>query len=224
MRDARGLHHRNRAAARLSDGTACAKRRTPFGRLLSRVRIEAQSTDAELIRRSREDPDAFAELYARHVSRVHRVVRSRVPEALELDVVAETFAQAALSLRRYRDPGDGSAAPWLCGIAFNLLHRAYKHQRIEARARIRLGIPAEAADFDVDALAARIDAQAMRQILESALRDLPEGQRQAIELRIVRELEHTDVALELGTTVGAARIRVMRALKSLAEALKGALA
>jgi RNA polymerase sigma factor (sigma-70 family) len=183
-----------------------------------------EPTDAELIRRAHSDADAFAELYARHVVRVHRVVRSRVPAAFELDVVAKTFAQAAPSLRRYRDPGDGSAAAWLCGIALNLLRRAYKQQRIEARARARLGMPARAVELDVDAIAARLDVQAMREILRSALGDLPEGQRRAIELRIVRELDYDDVARELGTTVVAARIRVMRALKSLAEALKGVLA
>jgi RNA polymerase sigma-70 factor, ECF subfamily len=186
--------------------------------------IRSEPTDAELIRRASTDPDAFAELYARHVVRVHRLVRSRVPAAFEIDLVAETFAQAALSLRRYRDPGDGSAAAWLCGIALNLVLRAYKRQRIEARARTRLGMPARAAELDVDAVAARIDAQAMREILQSALGDLPEGQQRAIELRIVRELDYDDVARQLGTTVVAARIRVMRALKSLADALKGVLA
>jgi RNA polymerase sigma factor (sigma-70 family) len=183
--------------------------------------IGPEPTDAELICRARTDPDAFAELYARHVVRVHRVVRSRVPAPFEIDIVAETFAQAALSLRRYRDPGDGSAAAWLCGIALNLLRRAHKRQRIEARARTRLGMPARAAELDVDAIAERIDAQATREILRFALSDLPEGQRRALELRIVRELDYDDVARELGTTVVAARIRVMRALKSLAEALKG---
>jgi DNA-directed RNA polymerase specialized sigma24 family protein len=47
------------------------------------------------------------------------------------------------------------------------------------------------------------------------------GQQRAIELRVVRDLDYDDVARELGTTVVAARIRVMRALKSLAEALRG---
>jgi RNA polymerase sigma-70 factor (ECF subfamily) len=191
---------------------------------MGRMITGSEPTDAELIRRARTDPDAFAELYSRHVVRVHRVVRSRVPHAFEIDVVAETFAQAALSLSRYRDPGDGSAAPWLCGIAVNVLRRAYKRQRIEARARARLGIPARAAELDIDAIAARIDAQAMGEMLRSALGDLPEGQQRAIELRVVRELDYDDVARELGTTVVAARIRVMRALNSLAEALKGVLA
>jgi RNA polymerase sigma factor (sigma-70 family) len=181
----------------------------------------SEPTDAELIRRSRADPDAFAELYARHVARVHRVVRSRVPEAYELDIVAETFAAAALSLRRYRDPGDGSAAAWLCGIAWNLMQRSYKRQRIETQARARLGIPGRAAELDVDAIAARLDAQAMRDVLASALSDLPAGQQRAVELRVVRDLGYRDVARELGTTPVAARIRVMRALKSLSDALKG---
>jgi RNA polymerase sigma factor (sigma-70 family) len=186
--------------------------------------IGSDLTDAELIRRASTDPDAFAELYARHVVRVHRVVRSRVPAAFELDIVAETFAQAALSLRRYRDPGDGSAAAWLCGIALNLLRRTHKRQRIETNARARLGMPARAAEVDIDAIAERLDAQSMRAILRSALSDLPAGQQRAVELRVVRELDYDEVARELGTTVVAARIRVMRALKSLAEALKGVLA
>jgi RNA polymerase sigma-70 factor (ECF subfamily) len=188
------------------------------------MEIGLDLTDAELIRRASSDPDAFAELYTRHVVRVHRVVRSRVPAAFELDLVAETFAQAALSLRRYEDPGDGSAAAWLCGIALNLLRRAHKRQCIEASARNRLGMQARTAELDVDAIAARLDAESMREILRSALSDLPAGQQRAIELRVVRELGYDDVARELGTTPVAARIRVMRALKSLADALKGAVA
>jgi RNA polymerase sigma factor (sigma-70 family) len=184
--------------------------------------IRATPTDAELIWRARSDPDAFGELYLRHVGRVRRVVRARVPEALELDIVAETFAQAAVSLRRYRDPGDGSAAAWLCGIALNLLRRAFETQRIDTRARARLGLPAHAAELDVDAIATRLDARALREILASALADLPAGQQRAVALRIVRDLDYDDVARELGTTPVAARIRVMRALKSLSDALKGA--
>jgi RNA polymerase sigma factor (sigma-70 family) len=181
-------------------------------------------TDAELIRRARTDPDAFADLYVRHVARVHRLVSSRVPASYAPDIVAETFAEAALSLRRYRDPGDGSAAAWLCGIAVNLLRRSYKRQRIETRARARLGVPAEASELDVEAIAARLDARALSEILDSALSDLSAGQQHAVQLRIVRELDYQDVARELGTTVVAARIRVMRALKSLSEALKGVVA
>ncbi len=188
------------------------------------MEIAPDLTDAELIRRAASDPDAFAELYTRHVVRVHRVVRTRVPAAFELDLVAETFAQAAVSLRRYEDPGDGSAAAWLCGIALNLLRRAHKRQGIEASARNRLGMQARTAELDVDAIAARLDAESMREILRCALSDLPAGQQRAIELRVVRELGYDDVARELGTTPVAARIRVMRALKSLADALKGAVA
>ncbi len=78
-------------------------------------------TDAELILAARRDPEAFAELYRRHVEALYRFFRARVPHDAAGELTAETFAQAALSLRRFRDVAGGSAAPWLFGIARNLL-------------------------------------------------------------------------------------------------------
>ena len=76
--------------------------------------------DALLIREARTDPDAFGELYRRHAQAVHSFVRGRVPERVAGELTAETFAQAALSLKRFRDEAGGSGLPWLYGIARNL--------------------------------------------------------------------------------------------------------
>lgn len=84
-------------------------------------------TDAELIRAARTDPAAFAELYRRHAGTIDRYLRSRADSGAASELVAETFAQAALSLRRFRDERQGSALPWLYGIAANLV-RTY-HER-----------------------------------------------------------------------------------------------
>ena len=46
---------------------------------------------------------------------------------------------------------------------------------------------------------------------------LPPGQREAVELRVVEERGYGEIALELGCTETAARIRVMRALGRLAR-------
>jgi DNA-directed RNA polymerase specialized sigma24 family protein len=48
--------------------------------------------------------------------------------------------------------------------------------------------------------------------LGEALAELPEPLRRALELRIVDDLDYVAVAAELGTSVGAARVRVTRAL------------
>jgi RNA polymerase sigma-70 factor (ECF subfamily) len=50
---------------------------------------------------------------------------------------------------------------------------------------------------------------------------LPEGQREALELRVIDERDYGEVAASLGVTEVAARLRVMRALTSLSRLLKG---
>src|SRR5215218_7833614 len=116
-------------------------------------------TDAKLIAAARSDPDAFAELYRRHARAVHRFFRGRAPSSVAGELTAETFAQAALSLRRFRDEADGSALPWLYGIARNLLRRYLTHQQVESRARARLGIPIRTYELDLEATNERLDAE-----------------------------------------------------------------
>jgi DNA-directed RNA polymerase specialized sigma24 family protein len=79
-------------------------------------------TDADLIERAKKDPDAFRELYERHAHSVFRQLRGATnDERVALELTAETFAQAACSLGLFRDLSEGSAGPWLHGIARNLL-------------------------------------------------------------------------------------------------------
>src|SRR5437867_364406 len=126
------------------------------------------SSDAQLIRSARKDPEALAELYRRHARSVDRFLRARVPSGHAPELTAETFAQAALSLRRFRDEADGSAAPWLFGIARNLLRRSLERERVADAARKRLGVPLDSYCDDEDALVDRVDAVQLRPSLESA--------------------------------------------------------
>jgi RNA polymerase sigma factor (sigma-70 family) len=177
-------------------------------------------TDAELIRAARKDPDAFAELYRRHVATLSAFFRRRAPEAAG-ELTAETFAQAILSLHRFRDEADGVALPWLYGIARNLLRSYYTNERIETKARERLGMPIRSYEHDVDAANERLDAERYAPVLSAALDTLPAAQRRALELRVVEELPYYEVAGSLGCSEVAARIRVLRALGALSRVLKG---
>jgi RNA polymerase sigma-70 factor (ECF subfamily) len=181
------------------------------------------TTDAQLIRRAREDPDAFAELYRRHADAVDRFLRARTPAGVAPELTAETFAQAALSLRRFRDEKDGSALPWLYGIARNLVRTFHERQRVEQRARARLGMPSHSYDLDIENAGERLDAERLAPALGAALHTLPVSQRKAVELRVHDDLPYAQVALALGCSEVAARIRVTRALNSLSQRLKGAL-
>lgn len=179
-------------------------------------------TDAQLIREARTDPDAFAVLYERHVRSLHGWLRTRTGDsAVAMDLTAETFARAALGLRRFRDRRGGSAAPWLHGIAANLLRTYYERNRVETAARQRLGVPLASWDA-LDEVDERARAESLRPALHDALDELPAGQRRALELRVVEDRPYGEVAALLGTSEVAARLRVMRALGSLSRKLKGA--
>src|SRR4051794_41964836 len=66
-------------------------------------------SDADLLRASATDARAFRELYDRYAERIHgyHLRRTRDREAA-LDLAAETFAQAWLSRRRFRDEAGGA--------------------------------------------------------------------------------------------------------------------
>jgi RNA polymerase sigma factor (sigma-70 family) len=179
-------------------------------------------TDAQLIRDARTGPDALGELYSRHARTIHRWLLGRTPERIAVELTAETFAQAALSLRRFRDEANGSAAPWLFGIARNLLRKYLQHERVETNARSKLGMP-ESYELDLDAAVERVDAGRLAPALRSALAALPNGQRDALELRVVEGRSYEEVAASLGCTEVAARLRVLRARTSLLRILKGAI-
>lgn len=177
------------------------------------------ATDAELIRRARDDPEALAELYVRYRAQLYAWFRSRLPESAASELTAELFAQVALSLGRFRDEAGGSAAPWLYGIAKNLLRRYYERGRLEDAARRRLGMPIRSYEHDFDAVEERLAAAALSPALGAALGALPKGQRDALELRVVDELPYERIAEKLACTETAARLRVMRALGKLARLL-----
>ena len=188
--------------------------------LHSYIRTEDRvQTDAELIKQAGSNPEAFAEIYRRHSRVIHSWLRARIHPDVALELTAETFSEAALSLRRFQDLSNGSALPWLYGIARNLLLRYLERQRVEARARKKLGVSVAVNEDGFDAVDERLRSNQLRHFLASALAQLPEKQRRAVELRVIEELSYAEVARSLGCTPLAARLRVHRALATLEGSL-----
>ena len=191
----------------------------PFGKKPTSV----PQTDAELLTAARTDPQAFREFYERYAvwmrAWFQRQTRS---ETAALDLTAETFAQAWRSVKRFRDEADGSGAPWLFGIARNLLRQYHKHNRIETQARERLGLPlAFAESEEYERVDDRIAASSLGPALHTAVSGLPSEQRAALELRVVQQLTYDEVSAKLGCSQNAARLRVSRALRTLTMELGG---
>ena len=109
-----------------------------------------EDSDAEIIARSRREPDWFAIVFRRHVQAITRYVARRLgPDAAE-DVVAEVFLAAFRQRDRYQ-PAGPDARSWLFGIATNLIGQHRRAEVRQYRAFARTGISAPSAT----ALAAR---------------------------------------------------------------------
>jgi len=175
-----------------------------------------ERTDAELLHAARSDPAAFGEIYQRHAPVVFRWLERRARH-LAVDLTAETFAQAWLSRRRFRDRRGGSAVPWLLGIAQNVLNESLRRDRVEAKARTRLGLPLEIGADDLE----HVDARLSRNVaLNAAVEALPEHERAALQLRVGEDLTYDEVARRLTIRPAAARLRVSRALRRLSVLAK----
>lgn len=173
-------------------------------------------SDAELIREARTDAAAFRELYDRYARQVHgyHLRRTQDPHAAH-DLTAETFAQAWLARRRFRDRAGGSAGPWLFGIARNLLAQSVRRRRIELQACERIGL-LERLD---EPRATTEPDDVWLDGLDEAMAELPAGERDAVELRVIDGLPYDVVAADLATSEGAARVRVARGLGRLRQRL-----
>jgi RNA polymerase sigma factor (sigma-70 family) len=181
-------------------------------------------TDADLLKSAMQDPQAYREFYDRYAVWIRSwFLRHTGSEPASLDLTAETFAQAWHASRRFRDMADGSGAPWLFGIARNLLRQYHKHNRIESAARERMGMPVPFAECeDYERVDERIEANALAPLLRRAVRALPHQQRRALELRVIQQLPYEEVAGVLGCSQNAARLRVSRALRALTTQMRGA--
>jgi RNA polymerase sigma-70 factor (ECF subfamily) len=179
---------------------------------------ETSCTDAAIVARSVEDPDAFSALFERHFAPVHRWLHRRVGGQLAEDLAAETFTRAFDRRGRF-DTARADAAPWLFGIANNLVHDHRRSELRRLRALARTQAPAGMQEDLATRAAARVDAAASGPALAAALAGLREQERDVVLLVAWAALEYDDVARALDVPVGTVRSRLHRARRALRVAL-----
>ena len=188
------------------------------GKLKGVERLDQLSDEDLLVATAAGSPDAFGMFYERQVAVVLALLRQRTGSAeLAADLAAETFAAAPLSCRRFRPDGP-SATSWLLGIAQNKLRESARRDRVETRARERLGVPRLAfRDEDLE----RIEQLADQGQGALALLDqLPQPQRDAVRGRVVDEREYRELAEQLSCSEQLVRQNVSRGLRRLKTRLK----
>lgn len=133
------------------------------------------------------------------------------------DVVAETFATA---WRRIDDvPAGEQARPWLYGVARRVCanHRRGRDRRVRLDDRLAAEFRAAAAH----ATAVSREGPDVERIA-AAFATLPDGDRELLGLVGWERLDRDDIALVLGCSRAAVRVRLHRARRRFARALAAA--
>jgi RNA polymerase sigma-70 factor (ECF subfamily) len=167
--------------------------------------------DASLAHKARTDPQAFAELYRRHVRSIYRYHLAHTGNVKDAeDLTSQTFIAALEGIRSFR--GTGPYITWLIGIASRkraLFFRG-KGSKPEIPLDAALHIPTSSLPTD-KAAARRLQ---MDQLI-GALKTISQDRAEAIILCFFSELSPIEAGLVLGKSEAAIRMLISRGLHDL---------
>ena len=165
--------------------------------------------DARLAHQARADPEAFAELYRRHVASVYRyhLVHTGNDKDAE-DLTSQTFMAALEGIHSYR--GTGSYIAWLMGIASRRRARFFRGNRSEVPLDAALQIPTPSLPTDK----AAYQRLQTRQIIV-ALRNISQDRAEALILCFFSGLSAQEAGLVLGKSEAAVKMLISRGLQDL---------
>lgn len=159
------------------------------------------------------DAEAFAALVASTHAETYTLARRLVTDEDDArDVVQEAYLRAFRSIGAFR--GDAQFSTWLYRITANCAsshlgrRRRHRHEPLDDEIDIVESRP------DRDPIAAA-DGRLLRSSVEAALAQLPPKLRAVVVLRDVYDLDHAEIAAELGISESAAKVRLHRARRKL---------
>jgi len=175
---------------------------------------ESTATDEELMEAYVDgDQAAFRTLFERYAPILLRLTRRHLrDEELAGEIVQQTFFRLHGARNDFRR--GSKLRPWIMTIAMNLVR---EHWRRTKRRKMT--------DVEVDTQAAPeadfmpMEIRQRSELLHTALEKLPASQREVVELHWFQERPYAEIALIVGTSEGAVRVRAHRAYSSLKQLL-----
>ncbi|MBQ0799140.1 MAG: RNA polymerase sigma factor RpoE [Porticoccaceae bacterium] len=178
------------------------------------------ATDQQLVKRVQKgDKTAFDLLVLKYQHKVHAIVARYIHDQSEVDdVVQESFIKAYRALGKFR--GDSQFYTWLYRIAVNtaknvLVSRKRRPPQSDvdiADAEYYSGSDRLKDNDSPENLAFRDELQ---EVVNEALKNLPEDLRTAVTLREFEGLSYEDIAAIMECPVGTVRSRIFRAREAM---------
>src|SRR5262249_6613050 len=183
------------------------------------MRSSQEPNDAELMRRVADGSEgSLAALHDRFARPIFALAAHALDRAAAEDIVQDVFLVVWRKADRF-DPARGTVRAWLLQIAhhrvLNELRRRSRQPELEPDGEARLR---EIATREPRP-APRLPAQSRRQLVETALDELPDAQREALDLAYFNHLTHQQVAARLDLPLGTAKTRIRTGLQTLRTTL-----
>jgi RNA polymerase sigma-70 factor (ECF subfamily) len=187
--------------------------------------LQTRTPEFELIKRAqRGDGDAFARLYETHKSRVYGICLRITRERAEAeDCAQEAFLQCFQKLSTFR--GDSALSTWLYRLTVNVVLMRLRSDNRSKPVSLDTGSGLEDSNESPILNSCPVDDLALigavdRITLRRALRRLPPGYRTVFLLHDVEGKAHSEIARDLGCSIGnsksqlhQARVRLRRFLR-----------
>ncbi|RNL79652.1 RNA polymerase sigma factor [Nocardioides marmorisolisilvae] len=172
--------------------------------------VVSDAATVESVRRG--EREALAALFEQYADRLYNHCFRRLGDYADAEDAVSTVFLTVWNRRQRIQLHEGSAAPWLFGVATNVcrnLERGRRrHLRVVAKAgSIDDGEAPDPADGVTDRLA---DEQRMRALLDQ-VRTLSRGEQDVLALVVWSGLSYADAAAALDIPVGTVRSRLARA-------------
>jgi RNA polymerase sigma factor (sigma-70 family) len=165
-----------------------------------------------------DDPSALAVLFDRHGDRIYNHCFRHLADWAEAeDATSSVFLEVWRHRRRVR-LHDGSALPWLYGVATNVCRNAGRSRRRYLRAVTRLPEPAAEPDH-ADRVSDRLGSEARMRVVLAQIDALPRHEREVLALVAWAGLTYEQAAAALDVPIGTVRSRLSRARARLTQEL-----
>ncbi len=152
------------------------------------------------------DPQSFAALFQLHKNRVYSVcLRMTGHEADAEDLTQETFLQAFRKIKSFR--GDSAFSTWLYRIAVNTVLLKMRCRKSQPFVSLEAPLSAETTSLKHEVgkadpiLCSTVD----RIVLGRAIRELPRGYRDILNLHEVEGYHHREIAQLLQCSIGTSK-------------------
>ena len=172
----------------------------------------AALSDAEILSRSRKEPELFAELVRRYEAALLRRAKTilRSPEDAE-EVVQDAFTKMYLYADKYQPQEGASFSSWMYTILNRVAYTKYAAQKKVWEKMVTLepehyeSLPDMRAEF--------LEDLSIRDEVISALSKLPEAAARILRLQFIEGKTQEEIAASEGLSIPAVKTRVHRAKK-----------